>query len=274
LREKYLYRMYEVSEFMKTLKQRFTMWFNRCQERRGTLWEERFKSILVEESENALIMIASYIDLNAVRAGIVSDPKDYRYGGYGDGPIVFNIDIGCHVQRGLDAVKIIESVCRWGHCRPGIVDVPALTLLSGCFLVILFKLPTDTQMPFADAGGVVTGLFQQGGDGSFVCLNQRGVVWVEKHALLKAGTPVVAPGQQRIARGSADGRRGMRIGKTHALCGNSVDVRRLSFSGRVGDIPYAHVIGKDKYDVRFLAARCAAGKQYRKQQCYDGFHFI
>jgi len=28
--------------------------------------------------------MASYIDLNAVRAGIVADPKDYRYCGYGE----------------------------------------------------------------------------------------------------------------------------------------------------------------------------------------------
>jgi len=50
LREKYLYRMYDVSQFMKTLKQRFTMWYNKRAGRRGTLWEERFKSILVENS--------------------------------------------------------------------------------------------------------------------------------------------------------------------------------------------------------------------------------
>ena len=84
LREKYLYRMYEVSEFMKTLKQRFTMWYNRNHKRRGTLWEERFKSILVQDSEHALVMMASYIDLNPVRAGLVSDPKVYRFSGYGE----------------------------------------------------------------------------------------------------------------------------------------------------------------------------------------------
>lgn len=85
LRQKYLYRMNEVSEFMKTLKQRFSIWYNSNHgKRRGTLWEERFKSILVEGSENALIMMASYIDLNPVRAGIVKDPKDYRYSGYGE----------------------------------------------------------------------------------------------------------------------------------------------------------------------------------------------
>jgi REP element-mobilizing transposase RayT len=83
MREKYLRRMYDVSEFMKTLKQRFSVWYNKRSERVGTLWEERFKSILVEGSENALITMAAYIDLNPVRAGIVRDPKDYRYGGYG-----------------------------------------------------------------------------------------------------------------------------------------------------------------------------------------------
>ena len=84
LRDKYLYRMYDVSQFMKTLKQRFTMWYNRRAGRRGTLWEERFKSILVQDSEQALVLMASYIDLNPVRAGIVKDPKDYRYCGYAE----------------------------------------------------------------------------------------------------------------------------------------------------------------------------------------------
>ena len=84
LREKYLYRMYDLSEFMKTLKQRFTQWFNWSRERRGTLWEERFKSVLVQHKGGALRTMAAYIDLNAVRAGLVEDPKDYRYCGYAE----------------------------------------------------------------------------------------------------------------------------------------------------------------------------------------------
>jgi hypothetical protein len=35
--------MWDVSAFMKLLKQRFTQWFNRQRGRKGTLWEERFK---------------------------------------------------------------------------------------------------------------------------------------------------------------------------------------------------------------------------------------
>ena len=81
---RYTYRMFDISEFMKTLKQRFTMWYNKRAGRKGTLWEERFKSICIEGSEHPLATIAAYVDLNPVRAGIVKDPKDYRYCGYGE----------------------------------------------------------------------------------------------------------------------------------------------------------------------------------------------
>ncbi|MEM6912143.1 MAG: transposase, partial [Verrucomicrobiota bacterium] len=83
-RESLLYRMNSLSEFMKTLKQRFTQWFNKKHGRRGTLWEDRFKSVLVENSVGAIDAMAAYIDLNPVRAGMVEDPKDYRWCGYGE----------------------------------------------------------------------------------------------------------------------------------------------------------------------------------------------
>lgn len=81
---KYTYRMHDISEFMKTLKQKYTQSYNKRHSRKGTLWEERYKSLLVQGSRHALLAVAAYIDLNAVRAGIVKDPKDYRYSGYGE----------------------------------------------------------------------------------------------------------------------------------------------------------------------------------------------
>ncbi len=75
--------MWDVSGFMQRLKQRFTQWFNRHLGRTGTLWEERFKSVLVEGAGETLATMAAYIDLNPVRAGMVDDPKDYRWCGYG-----------------------------------------------------------------------------------------------------------------------------------------------------------------------------------------------
>jgi hypothetical protein len=73
-----------VSWFMKLLKQRFTQWYNRRAQRRGTLWEERFKSVLVEGQGRALAVMAAYIDLNPVRAGMVDDPGEYRWSGYAE----------------------------------------------------------------------------------------------------------------------------------------------------------------------------------------------
>ena len=84
LRRRLLVRMHDISQYMKTLKQRYTMWYNRTHVRVGTLWSERFKSVLVEGEVAALQIVAGYIDLNPVRAGIVKDPKDYRWSSYGE----------------------------------------------------------------------------------------------------------------------------------------------------------------------------------------------
>lgn len=79
----YLRRFCNLPLFVKELKERFSRWFNEHRGQRGTLWMERFKSVLVEDGE-ALRTMAAYIDLNPVRAGIVKDPRDYRWCGYGE----------------------------------------------------------------------------------------------------------------------------------------------------------------------------------------------
>jgi putative transposase len=81
--QKYKHRFCNLSLFVKELKERFSRWFNKKHERRGTLWMDRFKSVLVEDGE-ALQTMATYIDLNPVRAGLVEDPKDYRWCGYAE----------------------------------------------------------------------------------------------------------------------------------------------------------------------------------------------
>ncbi len=83
LKEKFSCRMHDLSEFMKGLKQRFTQWYNGAHGRRGTLWEGRFKSVLVEDGYAARVMSA-YIDLNPVRAGMVTRPEDYKWCSYGE----------------------------------------------------------------------------------------------------------------------------------------------------------------------------------------------
>jgi putative transposase len=77
-------RMASLPMFMKILKQRYSVLFNRKYDRVGTLWEGRFRSVLVENTRVAVRAVAAYIDLNPVRACVVDDPKDYRFSGYGE----------------------------------------------------------------------------------------------------------------------------------------------------------------------------------------------
>ncbi len=76
-------QMGDVSEALKLLKQLFTQWINQSKKRHGTLWCERFKSVLVEEGA-AVRVTSAYVDLNSVRANLVKDPKQYRFSGYAE----------------------------------------------------------------------------------------------------------------------------------------------------------------------------------------------
>ncbi len=82
LRERLRARMGNVSEFMRTLRQRYTMWFNKTYDTVGTLWAERFTSVLVQDVPWLVGLVAAYIDLNPVRAGLAELPEDYRWSGY------------------------------------------------------------------------------------------------------------------------------------------------------------------------------------------------
>jgi putative transposase len=84
LRQQLLRRMGDLSCFMKELKQRFSRWYNGCHERFGTLWAQRFTSVLVQDDPEVVRTIALYIDLNAVRANVVTDPAEYRFCGYAE----------------------------------------------------------------------------------------------------------------------------------------------------------------------------------------------
>lgn len=83
-RRRQLALMGDLSPFMQLLKQRFSTWFNKSRNRFGTLWAERFKSVLVEGPGPILRMMSAYVDLNCVRAHLKADPKDYRFCGYAE----------------------------------------------------------------------------------------------------------------------------------------------------------------------------------------------
>lgn len=100
-------RFCDLSIYVKEVKERFSRWFNKRRGRRGTLWMDRFKSVMVESGGEALRTMAAYIDLNPVRAKLVEDPKDYRWCGYAEA-----LSGSRRAQRGL-CKAIAKPVDGW-----------------------------------------------------------------------------------------------------------------------------------------------------------------
>jgi putative transposase len=131
---RYTRRMYDLSEFVKSFKQRFTQSYNRRHNRRGTLWEDRFKSVVVEDTVQAMGAVAAYIDLNAVRAGVVQDPADYPYSGYGEATA------GSEFARsGL--VTLLQALGIRGECAQAAEEYRQRLLATGG----LYHLPSRTH---------------------------------------------------------------------------------------------------------------------------------
>jgi len=101
-------QMFDLPKFMHMLKRRFSAWYNRQHGRRGTLWESRYGSVLVEDSDVALRTMACYIDLNPVRAKLVENPEDYRWCGYAEA-IAGNTD----ARQALTELVSTVSTCDW-----------------------------------------------------------------------------------------------------------------------------------------------------------------
>src|SRR4029079_14178884 len=70
-----------IPRVMQAVGRRYVRRFNDKYERTGTLWEGRYKATLVQ-SKPYLIACYQYVELNPVRAGLVGDPREYRWSSY------------------------------------------------------------------------------------------------------------------------------------------------------------------------------------------------
>ena len=70
-----------LGQLMKALAARATRYRNRLEGRRGTLWESRYKSSVVD-SDAYLLACCRYIELNPVRARMVAEAGDYPWSSY------------------------------------------------------------------------------------------------------------------------------------------------------------------------------------------------
>ena len=113
-------RMADFSCFVKDLQQKFTTWFNKTRpvRRRGRLWADRFKNVILEDGP-ALWQCVEYVEMNPVRAGLCGNPGDYAFSTWGrwktNGVHPFAENVVKHMGDVLgkpDEIPIIDDVLR------------------------------------------------------------------------------------------------------------------------------------------------------------------
>ncbi|MBI4079042.1 MAG: transposase [Candidatus Levybacteria bacterium] len=67
-----------ISKIMASLTTSYSMYFNRTHEHFGPVFQNRFKSILIE-NDSYFLALSRYIYLNPVKASLVDDPMMYKF---------------------------------------------------------------------------------------------------------------------------------------------------------------------------------------------------
>ncbi|MCB2184486.1 MAG: transposase [Desulfobulbaceae bacterium] len=124
-----------LSEFMKEIKQGFSRFYNRRHKRRGFFWSDRFKSVLVEDGET-LINCLAYVDLNPVRAGIVTRPDDYRWNSLGYHHQSGNSDSFLSLDFGLEGSEKLAQNERLIKYRQFVYEVGSLSTNKGSHISV------------------------------------------------------------------------------------------------------------------------------------------
>jgi len=70
-----------ISRLIQSIGRRYVRYVNEVYARTGTLWEGRHKGHVIQ-SERHLLQCYQYVELNPVRAGMVTSPANYSWPSY------------------------------------------------------------------------------------------------------------------------------------------------------------------------------------------------
>lgn len=71
----------DISQILKSINVSYVYYFNRTYRRTGHLFQDRFKSELIND-EKYLLQVSKYIHNNPVKAGLVKNAEDYQWSSY------------------------------------------------------------------------------------------------------------------------------------------------------------------------------------------------
>ena len=105
-------RMYNLSQFVKTIAERVSQRYNEMTGHVGCLWQGRFYSGVVENDPKVLAIVAAYIEYNPVKAGIAAKPDSWLWSSYH----LACVDGG---EAGRAARRMYERMlrCPWAAAR-------------------------------------------------------------------------------------------------------------------------------------------------------------
>ena len=72
-----------ISKLISRICTSYSMYINKKYKRVGHVFQERFKSVLIENNSQ-LMWTSSYIHMNPVKDGLVKHPKEYKWSSYND----------------------------------------------------------------------------------------------------------------------------------------------------------------------------------------------
>ncbi|MDO9450832.1 MAG: transposase [Rugosibacter sp.] len=121
-----------ISKTLQSVGRRYVQYFNDTYQRSGTLWEGRYRATVID-SEQYLLTLMRYIEMNPVRAGMVANPADYPWSShqrnaYGDtglnaGWLVAHDE---YLRLGLDAIERQTSYRALFHSALATEDLAAI----------------------------------------------------------------------------------------------------------------------------------------------------
>ena len=161
-------------------------------------------------------------------------------------PVVLDKAIGGHIQRaGEDKAGIKAHLYRPALDGHGVIHVKAV----GARLLPVSGGPAQAHMPFADGGGLVALLLEHGGYSEAIRLDE-GRLEPPEHPRLEARPPAIAPREDAVEAGGANGSGRVGVGKVHPLPRQAVHVGRADlFRAIAAQVTVSHVIGHDIDDI-------------------------
>ena len=114
---------------MQAVGRKYVRYINGVYRRTGTLWEGRYKSAIID-SERYLLTCSRYIELNPVRANMVSGPGEYRWSSYRANALghnnIFLTPHRCYLELGVSEKERQEAYSSLFRSR---IDENAISLI-------------------------------------------------------------------------------------------------------------------------------------------------